>query len=38
MGLKLSFKDRNRCAAFNLKWKQFPEVWVCALATPVEVG
>ena len=25
-GLKLSFKDRDRCAAFNLKWKRVPEV------------
>ena len=22
----LNFKDRDRCAAFNLKWKQVPEV------------
>ena len=26
LGLKLSFKDRHRCAAFNLKWKRVPEV------------
>ena len=26
IGLKLSFKDRDRCAAFNLKWKRVPEV------------
>ena len=26
LGLKLSFKDRQRCAAFNLKWKRVPEV------------
>jgi len=27
--LKLSFKDRDRCSAFNLKWKRVPEV-TCA--------
>ena len=26
IGLKLSFKDRDRYAAFNLKWKRVPEV------------
>ena len=24
--LKLSFKNRDRCTAFNLKWNQVPEV------------
>ena len=25
IGLKLSFKNRDRCAAFNLKWNRVPE-------------
>ena len=26
IGLKLSFKDGDRCAALNLKWQRVPEI------------